>query len=293
MQIAGNLGRPVAAPAGCCRGLLLLACFLLVSAFHPFAGLAADRELSFERLYAHDKTSAMRVDHRHWESFLLNYLRPDQDGVNRVAYGKVKIRDRRKLNRYIEKMGEIDVTAYRRSEQLAYWINLYNALTVRLALDHYPFASIKNIKDFDDEGTVDAWDRKLIVIDGIALSLRNIEENILDPIWSDSRISYAITCPAVGCPNLQPIPFSGQQLEQQLNEAAMAFVNDPRRITIQDGRLYVSSVYRWRMEAFGSTERGIISHLMAYADPELAMALQKFDRVHGEIFDWRLNDSAE
>jgi len=265
----------------------------ILAVIHPGSSWAADREAAFERWRTHDQSSAMRVDHRNWEAFLLNYLRPGEDGVHRVAYGGVKIRDRRRLHKYIEKMSEVDITAYRRSEQLAYWINLYNALTVKIVLDHYPFATIKKLGIPDDQRTANAWNSQQVTIDGVTLSLDDIEQGILEPIWSDPRIYYAITCPAIGCPNLQPIPFSGDRLERQLNDAAITFVNDARCIRIRGGELHVSSFYRWRLEAFGGTERSVINHLMGYAEPELALALQVFDRMHGDLFDWRLNDFAE
>ena len=82
-------------------------------------------------------------------------------------------------------------------------------------------------------------------------------------------------------------------LEQQLSDAAMAYVNDPRCITIDDGQLLVSSLYLWNIDDFGGSEQGIIHHLMAYAEPDLAMALQDFDRIQGDRFNWRLNDAGQ
>jgi len=70
----------------------------------------------------------------------------------------------------------------------------------------------------------------------------------------------------------------------------MAYVNDERCIKLEDGELRVSSLYRWNIKDFGGSDQKIINHLMAYAAPELAMSLQKFDRIHGDGFDWRLND---
>ncbi len=245
-----------------------------------------------ERWGRHDERSAMRIDHQVWERFLLHYVRQDGDGVHRVAYGHVKDRDRDALARYIEFLAGIDQEAYRRSEQLAYWINLYNALMVQLVLDHYPVASIRQVTRREDGVEGSAWEWPLIEIDGVSLSLDDIEKNILQPIWNDPRLYYAITCAAVGCPNLQPIPFSGDEIDRQLSDAAMAYVNDPRCIAIKDGELHVSSLYRWHLQAFGGSEQSVIQHLMAYAEPNLAMALQKFDRLNGDHFDWRLNDSA-
>ncbi len=270
-----------------------LACFLTLWVMVGFGATAplADQLQAFERWRQHDEGSAMRVDHGGWEAFLLNYLRPGADGVHRVAYGDVRDRDRQALSDYVESMSEIDITGYRRPEQMAYWINLYNALMVKLVLDHYPIASIRKLERSGAGSKNSPWNRPLIVVDGVSLSLNDIENRILKPIWNDARIHYAMTCAAVGCPNLQPIPFSGGQLDQQLSDAAMAYVNDPRCIEISNGELHVSSLYRWNLQAFGGSEQAVIQHLMAYAEPDLAMSLQGFDRLHGDRFDWRLNDA--
>jgi len=72
----------------------------------------------------------------------------------------------------------------------------------------------------------------------------------------------------------------------------MAYVNDPLCIRIEGRTLEVSSLFRWYQEDFGGSERELINHLMAYAEPQLAMRLQEFDRITGDAFDWRLNDTA-
>lgn len=232
-----------------------------------------------------------RVDHSAWETFLLNYIRPGADGVHRFAYGQVTPDDRMALDRYLELLGDIEITGYRKSEQMAFWINLYNALTVDLILDHYPIASIQKLGDRAASDQPGPWDRELINVDNQPLSLNDIEKRILKPIWRDNRIHYALSCGAIGCPNLQPLPYSGEKIEQQLSEAALAYVNDKRCITIDAGRLQVSSLYRWNIQDFGGSDLDVIHHLMAYAYPDLAMALQKFGRIHGDSFDWRLNDA--
>jgi hypothetical protein len=249
-------------------------------------------EQSFERLSRYDERSAMRINHEIWESFLLHYVRQDENGVHRVAYSSVKDRDREALSRYIDAMAGMNLEAYRRSEQLAYWINLYNALLVKLVLDNYPLASIRQMQQQGAGLKGTAWARPLVVVEGVPLSLDDIETRILQPIWGDPRLYYAISCAAVGCPDLQPIPFTGDEIERQLSDAAMAYVNDPRCIAIENGELHVSSLYRWHLKAFGGSEQAIIQHLMAYAEPDLAMSLQKFDRLNGDHFDWRLNDAA-
>lgn len=242
---------------------------------------------------AHDSASLKTIDHSLWETILLNFIRAGSDGVHRVAYRRMHEGDRKTLDDYLNELSETRITSYRRDEQMAYWINLYNALTVDLVLEHYPISSLRKLEADTDRGVLGPWDRKLIKVEGIALSLNDIEKRILKPIWQDLRIQYALSCAAIGCPNLQPVPYAGTILDKQLSNVTMAYVNDKRCITIEGNKLVVSSLYRWNLTDFGSTDQDVIHHLMAYAKPDLAMSLQKFDRIHGDGFDWRLNDSKE
>jgi hypothetical protein len=150
---------------------------------------------------------------------------------------------------------------------------------------------VRDIGAAPNPGTGGPWDEKRLEIEGAPVSLSDIEHRILRPIWRDPRILYALSCAAMGCPNLQPEPFRADRLERQLSQAAMAYINDPRCIQIDDRRLAVSSLYRWYQEDFGGTDLGVINHLMAYAEPRLAMVLQGFDRITGDGFNWRLNDA--
>jgi hypothetical protein len=174
---------------------------------------------------------------------------------------------------------------------MAYWINLYNALVVRLVIDHYPIASVRDIEGPPGASGGGPWAMPLVEVEGIALSLNDIVHRILRPIWHDPRVHYALACGAVGCASLPPTPFEGGQLDRQLNEAAIAYVNDRRGLRIEGDRLDVSSIYRWYRDDFGPTDRDVINHLMAYAEPDLAMRLQHFDTISEDAFDWRLNDA--
>ncbi len=251
----------------------------------------APRSQLWDRWLAHDPSSTRRIDHSAWEAFLMRYLRIGSDGVHRVAYAVVTPSDRAALDGYINHLAALPISTYNRAEQMAYWINLYNALTLRLVLDHYPIDSIRDIGAGSGADLGEAWDEKLVEVEGMPISLNDIEHRILRPIWHDPRIHYVLSCAAVGCANLQPEPFQGDRLEHQLNKAAMAYINDPRCIQIDGDRLGLSSIYRWYKEDFGGSDRAIINHLMAYAAPKLAMALERFDRITDDGFDWRLNDA--
>lgn len=268
----------------------LTACFLLLLTFAPAQGQHVG---DWNHWQGHDETSMKRIDHSRWEGVLLNYIRPGADGIHRFAYGEVTASDQKALDGYLEALSRVIVTRHRKSEQMAFWINLYNALTVDLILAHYPIASITKLQGPAADQQLGPWDRKLIVVEDWPLSLNEIEKQILKPVWQDQRIHYALSCGAIGCPNLQPTPYSSNELERQLSDVAMAYVNDERCITLEDGELRVSSLYRWNIKDFGGSDQKIINHLMAYAAPELAMSLQKFDRIHGDGFDWRLNDATQ
>jgi hypothetical protein len=252
---------------------------------------AAPRAELWERWTAHDPHSDKHIDHHAWGAFLARYLRIGADGVHRVAYSRVTAADRAALDAYIDELASLPISSYDRAEQLAYWINLYNALVVRVILEHYPISSIRDISSSSTPGSTGPWDEKLVTIEGAPISLSDIQNRILRPIWRDPRVLYALSCGAVSCPNLQPEPYQADRLEHQLSKAAMAYVNDPRCIQIDGDRLGVSSLYRWYAADFGGSDTAIINHLMAYAEPKLAMTLERFERISDDGFDWRLNDA--
>ncbi len=269
----------------------LIAIFGLLILLAGAGAQAGPRAELWERWLAHDPASILQIDHDDWDAFLIRYLRIGADGVHGVAYGEVTPADRALLENYIARLAALPISAYSRPEQMAYWINLYNALVVRLVVDHYPIASIRDIGKSSDAPGLGPWQRQLVEVEGTPLSLNDIVHRILRPIWRDPRTHYALACGAVSCPNLQPEPFYADQLDRQLSEAAMAYVNDRRCIRIEANQLGLSSLYRWYRDDFGATDRDVINHLMAYAAPNLAMKLQGFDRITDDGFDWRLNDA--
>ena len=111
------------------------------------AAAAAPPAELWQRWTAHDPHSSRRVDHQAWEAFLARYLRIGADGVHRVAYSRVTPADRSALDAYVAGFADLPISGYDRAEQLAYWINLYNALMVRVVLEHYPIATIRDVAD--------------------------------------------------------------------------------------------------------------------------------------------------
>ena len=261
--------------------------FCLIAIIVSSGSHAAPDAVLWERWLAHDPDATGEVDHVVWEAFLTHYVRIGPDNIHRVAYGQVTPADRQALDAYLGRLSSTAISQYNRAEQLAFWINLYNALVVDTVLEHYPIASIRDV----DASGGGPFDVPRIQVEGQDLSLGDIQNRILRPIWRDPRILYALSCAALGCPNLQPVPFTRHELDRQLSDAAMVYVNDSRRIRIENGDLVVSSLFRWYRDDFGGSDEAVIHHLMGFAAPRLAMKLQQHDRIAGDDFDWRLNDA--
>ena len=271
-------------------------CVLLIAAFGAagFGGLEslfAPKAELWDRWSAHDNASTATIDHGGWQRFLDTYVRAGDDGVNRVAYGRVSPADHTALDRYIGSLTNTRVTRLSRAEQLPYWINLYNALTVKVILTHYPVKSIRDIDISPGLFGDGPWRKKLVEIEGEPVSLDDIEHRIIRPIWRDPRIHYAVNCAAVGCPNLQTEAFTPANTEELFEKAAREFVNHPRGISADSDRVVVSSIYAWFTDDFGGDLAGVVAHLKRYADPAQAIVLEEAAEFE-DAYDWSLNDDA-
>ena len=250
---------------------------------------AAQKAVVIPKWDASDETSTVTIDHAPWQALLDTYLKTDDpSGVYRFDYGALKDNagDRKKLSGYLKSLAVIDPRTCSRDEQMAYWINLYNALTVFVIVPRYPVDSIKEIKS----GIVDfgPWNLELFPLQGDKLTLNHIEHGILRPIWKDPRIHYAVNCASIGCPNLSPEAFRSDNLERLLEQGAREYINHPRGAQVEDDDLVVSSIYDWFKEDFGGTDAGVFTHLKQYARPELLEILDNHDSFDDD-YDWTLN----
>jgi hypothetical protein len=271
--------------SGLCFALVFM-CGLALKAVY-----AAPQADLWERWTAHDAASTESIDHGAWDHFVKAYVSPSPDGINRIDYTGVTESDRRALQAYIAELPAASIGRFSRDEQLAYWINLYNALTVSVVLDHYPVESIRDIDISPGFFSDGPWDKKLIEVEGEALSLNDIEHRILRPIWKDPRIHYAVNCASIGCPNLQTTAFTGGNANTLLGRGARQYVNHPRGAQITDGELIASSIYVWYREDFGGSDEGVIRHLQKFAMPKLRSALATVEDIADDRYDWSLNDA--
>lgn len=225
--------------------------------------------------------------HAAWDELLATYVVPGEDGVNRFDYGGLKAtaEDVAKLEAYLDSFADLDVETLDENAQFAAYANVYNALTVKYIVGRYPTKSIRS------GYIVGPWKRVFTTINGEEVSLDAIEHEILRVDWDDPRVHYAVNCAAYSCPNLQTDAWFGETLDEDLDRAARAYVNDPRGVTIRrNGTLQVATIYKWFREDFGGSNQGVIDHFLDFAEPELAAQIQANPRITKHEYDWDLND---
>jgi hypothetical protein len=241
------------------------------------------------RWQTHQPNSTRTINHPAYQDFLTSYLYRSPAGINLVHYSKVTEEDKAKLANYLKDLSQIPISQYNRKEQLAYWINLYNALTLQLILTHWPVESITKLKLSPGFFSIGPWDAKLITIEGQDITLNDIEHRILRPIWQDARIHYALNCASMSCPQLQAQALTSKNTELLLNQAAKEYVNSTQGVTVTDKELILSQIYQWYQTDFGADEQAVLRHIAQFAKPTLKQQLltnQKPIRYH---YDWQVN----
>jgi hypothetical protein len=236
---------------------------------------------------ASDSKGRCSLDHALWQKFLDGYLEAGADGINRVRYLAVSPEDRALLRCYLGGLGAIDPRALNRAEQLAFWINLYNALTVDVVLQHPGKNSILAMGR--RRLSIGPWNDRIAAVAGQSLSLHDIEHRILRPLWQDPRLHYAVNCASVGCPNLGRTALTATNTQELLRTAERDYVNHPRAVAFAgNGRLRLSSIFKWYLHDFAPDERALLSYL-ADRHVELGPALRHYEGRIEFAYDWRLN----
>ncbi|MBU1003241.1 MAG: DUF547 domain-containing protein [Proteobacteria bacterium] len=202
-----------------------------------------------------------------------------------VDYQGLKLREA-ELDAYLDVLRATDPQTLSHNARFAFWINVYNAFTLKLILTDYPgISSINDIGGFLSS----PWKRRFITIAGQEpLHLDNVEKDILIPEFKDPRVHFAINCASKSCPPLMPEPFDGLRLEAQLNERAALFINDGRNVTVRDGELLLSRIFKWYGDDFGD----VAGYVARYATGALAEDLRSLGakpRILFLEYDWSLN----
>jgi hypothetical protein len=223
---------------------------------------------------------ASALDNRIYAELLSKHV---QKGM--VNYAGFKA-DEARLDQYLEILEQANPERLSPDEQFAFYINAYNAWTIKLILTGYP--GLKSIKDLG--GLFQSpWSKEFVRIHGKVLTLDDIEHNILRPRFKDPRVHFAINCASKSCPPLLPQPYEGDTLDEQLTRVTRAFINDPAQYRMEGSTFWVSSIFKWFSEDFN---RDVVGFYLKYAEGALIKSL-KTHRERIEVkyldYDWSLN----
>lgn len=185
--------------------------------------------------------------------------------------------DAAQLDIYLEELAQNPVQSdWPRAHKMAYWINAYNAFTVKLIVDNYPVKSIRNL----NEGN--PWDVKWIKLGNKTYSLNNIEHDILRPQFNDARIHFAVNCAAKSCPPLANQAFTANNLEELLNKQTRQFINNGTYNNLSTNEVRISKIFEWYKGDFGDIQ----AYLNKYADKKI----NEKAKVSYQEYDWALNN---
>lgn len=213
------------------------------------------------------------VDNNTWDDLLKTYVSID----GKVNYSGFK-KDKSQLEAYLQYLNEhTPDNSWTENKKLAFWINVYNAFTISLIVEHYPVKSIMDIKN--------AWDIKFIQLGNISYSLNEIEHEIIRKEFNEPRIHFALVCAAVSCPVLLNESYSADKLDQQLLQQAQRFINDPSRNLIKNKKAKVSPIFDWFGEDF--TKRGSLTD---YLNKFSEVKLDPNAKIEFMEYNWNLNE---
>lgn len=253
----------------CCLLILGTSCTLLSSAGLSDKGLPT-KEVPGE-LTSTTANSVVNIDHSTWTELLQKHV--SENGL--VDYEGF-LKDREKLNNYLTMLSKNKPTKkWSVQEQLAYYINTYNAYTVDLILEHYP---VKSIKDIDG-----AWTNAIVPIGNVEMSLGGIENSILRKM-NEPRIHFAINCASMSCPKLLNEAFTAAKINEQLEKVTREFIRSDKN-NISANTLKLSHIFKWYKTDFTQGENTLIDYIEPYVETDI----QPNAEISYLPYDWSLN----
>ncbi|MCX7550904.1 DUF547 domain-containing protein [Xanthomarina sp. F2636L] len=218
------------------------------------------------------KVEAQIINYNTWSTFLEKHV----NSFGEVNYQAIQI-DQDLLEASLKSFSKTKPeSSWSKDETLAYWINAYNAFTIKLIIDNYPIKSIKDLKN--------PWDQKFIPIGKQSMSLNEIEHEILRKM-NEPRIHFAIVCASKSCPKLLNKAYLPSKLDLQLTVATEDFLSDESKNNISKDQITISKIFKWFSEDF--TQNGsLIEFLNKYTSVQISKkAKKKFMN-----YNWELNE---
>jgi bisphosphoglycerate-dependent phosphoglycerate mutase len=217
------------------------------------------------------KSAAETGLHDGFDALLKKYV----SSSGKVNYAGFK-NDESKLDSYLQKLEKANVEkSWGREKELAFWINAYNANTIKLILKNYPVKSIMDLHNGKP------WNLKWIKIGQRTLSLNDIENDIIRPKFNEPRIHFAVNCAAKSCPPLLNKAWTEKNLNSNLERQTKSFINNSNYNTLTSGKVEISKIFDWYGKDFGN----LIAYLNKYADTKIPSGTS----INFKSYDWNLN----
>lgn len=210
-------------------------------------------------------------DNKLWSALLKKYVNSNGD-VNYTSIKNNEVELTAFLNQLIKTTPE---SSWTKNEKLAYWINTYNAYTIKLIIDNYPLKSIKDIKA--------PWGKKFISYNGKLISLNHIEHEILRKM-NEPRIHFAINCASVSCPKLLNEAFESNTLNSQLNKVSKGFIKNSEKNRLNKDEVKISKIFKWFNKDF-EKKGTIIDFLNKFSE----IKINPKAKIEYLDYDWNLN----
>lgn len=205
-----------------------------------------------------------------------------------------------RFDQYMDQLVKINPdTLDGEKEKLAFWINAYNAWTLKIICDNYP---LKSINELHSGGLAvgmilktTVWDKKLVTINNEKTSLSDIEHKIIRPVFKDARIHFAIVCAAQGCPPLRSEAYEAGKLDQQLDDQGRIFLAQEKKNSLNFGTktANISSIFGWFKEDFGRKPEAVLRFIARYLPENMGKSLAEDPeswRIKYTYYDWSLNE---
>jgi Protein of unknown function, DUF547 len=264
--------------------LALLGCCLTFS----FSVFAAVPQPSYWSMWDRsDEANVQQIDHGLWDDLLVRFADPSvEEGIVTYRYMSMAASDIKQLKKYTKTMSKLDPRKFSRLEQKAYWMNVYNALSVQAVLENLDTLQASG---YTAPLPADAWAKTRIKIAKEKLSLNDISHRILRPIWHDHRVLFGLNCASRDCPNFAPRAYTAANIKEQLVQAGDRFIDQGIGVEYQDGTLSASRLFQDYMGDFAEDEKSLKKVFAHYARDMKALYFLGYRGVIQYRRDSRLN----
>ena len=260
---------------------------LIICILCPMLQWGCSYEAEKGRAIAADKKIAFSHDHPK----LAQVLSKVSDGKGGVKYTWLQ-KHPEDLDDYLTLAGSVprkQFLEWSKPEQMAFLLNVYNATTLKLIVDHYPVSSIKDIG-----GIGSVWNLKVVSLFGEKISLSYLENQLLRKQFQAPSVHFALVCDSKGCPVLRGNPYNAQNLEDQFSDQAKNFLGDKskNRVDLGEGTVYLSPIFKWYKEDFGKSDTDILEFVAGHFNQTEKSAIKSGGfKIRYTDFDWEVNDS--